>query len=210
MISESSNYKLGYLDKVLVLKFVLKPRDLPTKFKMVRGQTIKTKQLKACISMYKLAPCPPVKPITKCEELSEVPNRLNHAPECPSSGDSFIRVKPSQVHQTQDCCGASPVSPCQAVHQNIVPCQHLPLYKLQHREHKVLQLLLAVPNLPPPPGNVESVVSENLLVVVPLQSYFYTRGRRIRYLISSVQLTTVVIFFSLSRSKSLAALSPPT
>ena len=45
MRSESSNYKLGRLDKVLVLKFALKPTDRPvnpdTEFKMVRGRTIK-------------------------------------------------------------------------------------------------------------------------------------------------------------------------
>ena len=40
MRSESSNYKLG-LDKVLVLKFVLKPIDPDTEFKMVPSQTIK-------------------------------------------------------------------------------------------------------------------------------------------------------------------------
>ena len=42
MRSESSNYKLGRLDKVLVLKFVLTPTDPDTEFKMVRGRTIKS------------------------------------------------------------------------------------------------------------------------------------------------------------------------
>ena len=46
MRSESSNYKLGRLDKVLVLKFVLTPTDPDTEFKMVRGRTIKTVYLK--------------------------------------------------------------------------------------------------------------------------------------------------------------------
>ena len=41
MRSESSNYTLGSLDKVLVLKFVLKPINPDTEFKMVCGQTIK-------------------------------------------------------------------------------------------------------------------------------------------------------------------------
>ena len=45
MRSEASNYKLGRLDKVLVLKFVLtqtdRPTDPDTEFKMVRGRTIK-------------------------------------------------------------------------------------------------------------------------------------------------------------------------
>ena len=43
MRSESSNYKLGRLDKVLVLKFVLTPTDPDTEFKMVRGRTIKNR-----------------------------------------------------------------------------------------------------------------------------------------------------------------------
>ena len=38
--SESSKFMLGRLDKVLMLKFVLKPMDLDTKFKMVPSQTI--------------------------------------------------------------------------------------------------------------------------------------------------------------------------
>ena len=46
-VSESSNYKLGRLDKMLVLKFVLTRTDRPThpdtEFKMVRGRTIKIK-----------------------------------------------------------------------------------------------------------------------------------------------------------------------
>ena len=42
MRSESSNYKLGRLDKVLVLKFVLTRTDPDTEFKMVRGRTIKS------------------------------------------------------------------------------------------------------------------------------------------------------------------------
>ena len=42
MRSESSNYKLGRLDKVLVLKFVLTQTNPDTEFKMVRGRTIKT------------------------------------------------------------------------------------------------------------------------------------------------------------------------
>ena len=42
LVSESSNYKLGRLDKVLVLKFALKQTDPDTEFKMVRGRTIKT------------------------------------------------------------------------------------------------------------------------------------------------------------------------
>ena len=41
MRSESSNYKLGPLDKVLVLKFVLKPLTPDTEFKMVCDRTIK-------------------------------------------------------------------------------------------------------------------------------------------------------------------------
>ena len=45
MRSEASNYKLGRLDKVLVLKFVLtqthRPTDPDAEFKMVRGRTIK-------------------------------------------------------------------------------------------------------------------------------------------------------------------------
>ena len=41
MRSESSNYMLGPLDKILVLKFVLKPVNPDTKFKMARGWTIK-------------------------------------------------------------------------------------------------------------------------------------------------------------------------
>ena len=52
MRSESSNYKLGRLDKVLVLKFVLKPTNPDTEFKKVRGRTIKTgkKQNKKIVS----------------------------------------------------------------------------------------------------------------------------------------------------------------
>ena len=45
MRREASNYKLGRLDKVLVLKFVLTQTDRQTnpdtEFKMVRGRTIK-------------------------------------------------------------------------------------------------------------------------------------------------------------------------
>ena len=45
MKSESSNSMLGRLDKLLVMKYVLKPThpqtDQDTKFKMVRGRTIK-------------------------------------------------------------------------------------------------------------------------------------------------------------------------
>ena len=42
MRSESSNYMLVRLDKVLALKFVLKPVNPDTEFKMARGRTIKT------------------------------------------------------------------------------------------------------------------------------------------------------------------------
>ena len=45
MRSESSNYKLGRLENVLVSKFVLKPMDRDTEFKMVRSRTIKTRVL---------------------------------------------------------------------------------------------------------------------------------------------------------------------
>ena len=45
MRSESSNYKLGHLDKVLVLKFVLTRTDPDTEFKMVRGRTIKMRTI---------------------------------------------------------------------------------------------------------------------------------------------------------------------
>ena len=44
MRSESINYKLGRLDKVLVLKFDLTPTGPDTEFKMVCGQSMKMVQ----------------------------------------------------------------------------------------------------------------------------------------------------------------------
>ena len=56
MRSESSNYRLGRLDKVLVLKFVLTQTDRPTnpdtEFKMVRGRTIKISALCTSVEFY--------------------------------------------------------------------------------------------------------------------------------------------------------------
>ena len=57
MRSESSNYKLGHLDKVLVLKFALRPVNPDTEFKMVHGRTIKIGTF-PCFGFFNQPPSP--------------------------------------------------------------------------------------------------------------------------------------------------------
>ena len=54
MRSESSNYMLGRLDKMLVLKFVLKPVNPDTEFEMICGRAIKTLFLRYPSSLVKM------------------------------------------------------------------------------------------------------------------------------------------------------------